>query len=387
MRGWMRFQTAVGQPSSNGFQHRPCLPFAPAMNDRIIGITLKAHAWIASLHPPVERVVQKQVGEQRTGHTALRGALGPLLPDAVRPLNGSAKPPPNVQPYPGQISVMCNGTFDQIMRNGIKECSDVQIDHPIELPAAFPCHSDRIERRTTGPIAIGIRVELRFHRRLQDHLHDRLRHAIGDRRDAERSHAAPVLGDLDEPHRRRMIRARRHPIPDLVQVSLQILLECRQRHAIDSPRTAVRPHLSVGVPDQTLRNLEWLYLRHRLLPSLVDRPPRLESRVPSLHPHYRASSLIRTRPSLCSASVLGSSRVCRLEVSLGIGAPGSHVPHRSLSLVSRRLHAGRRSASQQAPSELPPRPTTGAWFRRRPYAFDTSSTIHLRSSYQRTPDG
>ena len=127
---------------------------------------------------------------------------------------------------------------------------------------------------------------------------------------------------------------------------------CRQRHAINFPRTAVRPHLLVGVPDQTLRNLEWLCLRHRLLPSLVDRHLRLESRVPSLHPHYRASSLIRTRPPLCSASVLGSSRVCRLEVSLGIGAPGSHVPHKSLSLVSRRLHAGRRSASQSGPEPV-----------------------------------
>ena len=38
--------------------------------------------------------------------TALRGALGPLLPGAVRALNGSTKPPPNVQPDPSQVSVM-----------------------------------------------------------------------------------------------------------------------------------------------------------------------------------------------------------------------------------------------------------------------------------------
>src|SRR3954470_7369137 len=79
--------------------------------------------------------------------------------------------------------------------------------------------------------------------------------------------------------------------------------------------------------------------------------------------------------------------VCPLEVSLGIEATGSHVPHKSLSLVSRRLHAGRRSASRQASAELCRRPTTGAWFWRRPYAFDTSATVHSRSSDQRTPDG
>src|SRR3954468_18238424 len=122
-------------------------------------------------------------------------------------------------------------------------------------------------------------------------------------------------------------------------------------------------------------------------PSLVGRPPRPECRVPSLHRRYPASTVLRTRPPLRLASVLGSSGVCPLEVSLGIEATGSHVPHKSLSLVSRRLHAGRRSASRQASAELCRRPTTGAWFWRRPSAFDTSATVHSRSSDQRTPDG
>jgi len=104
-----------------------------------------------------------------------------------------------------------------------------------------------------------------------------------------------------------------------------------------------------------------------------------------LHLHYQASSLLQTRPPLRLASVLGSSWVSHLEFSLRIEATGSHVPHKSLSLASRRLHAGHRSNSQQAPSELHPRPTTGTWFRWHPYAFDTSSTVHLRSSCQRTP--
>jgi hypothetical protein len=39
-----------------------------------------------------------------------------------------------------------------------------------------------------------------------------------------------------------------------------------------------------------------------------------------LHPHYQASSLLLTRPSLGLASVLGSSWVHHLEVSLGIKA-------------------------------------------------------------------
>jgi hypothetical protein len=207
-------------------------------------------------------------------------------------------------------------------------------------------------------------VEPGFHLWLHDHLDHRLRHAVGNGRNAERARAAVVLRYLDEPHGWRMVRTRRHPIPDLVQVTLQVLFECRQGHAVHPRSAAVRLHPLVGFPDELLRNAVRLCLRHRLLPSRVGQHPQLESRVPSLRPHCQASSLLRTRPSLCPASVLGASRVFRLAISLGIEATGSHVPHKSLSLVSRRLHAGRRSASRQAPSELRPRPTTEAWFRR-----------------------
>jgi len=79
-----------------------------------------------------------------------------------------------------------------------------------------------------------------------------------------------------------------------------------------------------------LRNLVRLCVRHRLLPSLVGRCPLLDRRAPSLHRHYPASSLLRARPSLRLASVLGSSWGNHLEVSLAIEAGGSHVPHTSL---------------------------------------------------------
>src|SRR5258708_302655 len=72
---------------------------------------------------------------------------------------------------------------------------------------------------------------------------------------------------------------------------------------------------------------------------------------------------------------------------LRIEAGGSHVPHKSLRWAHARLHAGHRSGSQQAPPELHPGPTTGVRFRWHPYAFDTSSAVHFRSSSQRSPDG
>ena len=98
------------------------------------------------------------------------------------------------------------------------------------------------------------------------------------------------------------------------------------------------------------RNRVRLCLRHWLLPSLVDHHRQLESRAPSLRPHYEASSLLRARPPLRPASVLCSSWVCHLEVSLGIGAIGSHVPHKSL----RWAHAVCMPVTTRAVSRYPP---------------------------------
>src|SRR6516165_8374028 len=99
-------------------------------------------------------------------------------------------------------------------------------------------------------------------------------------------------------------------------------------------------------------------------------------------------SLTSQRRLVCSLMVRRTlAMLFRLGVLPWHQGAGSPVPHKSLSLVSRRLHAGRHSDSRQASSELRPRPTTGAWFRRRLFAFDTSATVHLRSSYQQSPDG
>ena len=126
------------------------------MDDGIVRITLEPDARILPLHPQIERVVQEQIGQQRTDDTPLRGALRPLHQSAIRTFDGGTKPPPNVQTDPGKIRVVGHGTFDKIMRNGIKEGSDIQIDDPVGVPAALPCHAHRVERRTAGSIAVGV---------------------------------------------------------------------------------------------------------------------------------------------------------------------------------------------------------------------------------------
>jgi hypothetical protein len=143
----VKLQATFRKPTPDGLQHRPRFLLAPAMDDRIVSISLEPNARIVPMHPRVvERIVQEQVGEQRTGDTSLRGAFRPLLVSPVRTFDGCTKPPPNIQSDPSKVSVMGHGTFDEIMRNGIKERPDIQIDDPIGLPATFPCHAHCVER-------------------------------------------------------------------------------------------------------------------------------------------------------------------------------------------------------------------------------------------------
>src|SRR4051812_23083988 len=145
------------------------------------------------------------------------------------------------------------------------------------------------------------------------------------------------------------------------------------------PEHPGRPLQELSLPGRDLVGMNVKLLRQfgqRLLaPYGSQGHLRFESRrvVPAWSSAHRYS---------CSAAILAAVRQ-KLYLSNLFKNPEPAL----LSLVSRRLHAGRRSASRQASAEPCRRPTTGAWFWRRPYAFDTSATVHSRSSDQRTPDG
>jgi hypothetical protein len=61
-------------------------------------------------------------------------------------------------------------------------------------------------------------------------------------------------------YRRREITARRHPIPDLVQISFQILLEILDRAAINPGGTLIGFHLQIRLPHLLFRDVERLDL-------------------------------------------------------------------------------------------------------------------------------
>src|SRR5229473_3976804 len=82
----MKLQTALRKASPNSIQHRPSFLLRPTMDDGIVRIALEVDVRKRPPHPRIKRVVQKEIGEQRTDHAPLRRAARPLFQGAIRPL-------------------------------------------------------------------------------------------------------------------------------------------------------------------------------------------------------------------------------------------------------------------------------------------------------------
>jgi hypothetical protein len=66
----------------------------------------------------------------------------------------------------------------------VEKRSEIKIDRPVVFPTPRPAYTQRIMSRPSRPVPIGIRVEHRFHLRLQVQVRDRLSDPIRDRRHA-----------------------------------------------------------------------------------------------------------------------------------------------------------------------------------------------------------
>ena len=92
-------------------------------------------------------------------------------------------------------------------------------------------------------------MEQRFHLRLQIRPHDRLSDPV--RHGGHPEHAdtlACCLRYLHRTHRRREVRPRGHPIPELVEVPFQVPLELCDRLPVDTRSPLVGLDLLVGLP-------------------------------------------------------------------------------------------------------------------------------------------
>jgi hypothetical protein len=95
------------------------------------------------------------------------------------------------------------------MRDRIEVLGQISINYVSIAPAQMPVHFlDCVHRPASGPVAVGIVLEVSLEDRLDHDLGGSLNHTITNGRDAERALATIRFGDHDPPHRIRSVRLR-----------------------------------------------------------------------------------------------------------------------------------------------------------------------------------
>ena len=174
-------------------------------SDDVVRVALEWNVRIGSRHPHVERVMQKQVRQQRTDYTSLRRSCGARNNAAVLHLLRRFQPALDVEQHPRAVCMMTDSPEQQLPIDAVEEAFDIEIEHPVVTPAALTSCAHGIERRSAGPVAIGVGVEYRLQTWLQETTSDLLGDAIRYRRNAQRTRAAVRFRNVHSSHRRRKV--------------------------------------------------------------------------------------------------------------------------------------------------------------------------------------
>src|ERR1700687_4259135 len=194
--------------------------------------------------------------------------------------------------------------------------------------------------------------------------------------------ASRLFGYGDGTYRRRKVGSRAHPIPDLVEVVLQVGFELLDRLTIRARCTTFGFDRFIGFVHSLLIDVGRLACRtHRRPPVFqlfrsydrLTRPLR-SSPITSLHRYLRIG------PPQCSASVLSPRGFRRLGFSLAIRATGSCSSAQEPASESRPLYAGRRLPSHQAPNRLVPEGIHAPGFDDACFFTTRLRRVHFRSS-------
>ena len=226
----VQLQPEIGENVSHRVQSRPGLPLTTAEHHTIVGVAHQL-THLPRGEPGVQDV-QKDVGQQRGDHPALRSTRD-------RPRHPTLGHHPCSQPQPQQLEhpAIRHPAADQfqqpLMIDPAEEITDVELhdmSSTLDEPDPKPFH--RLRGGPFRPEPIRARQEIRLEDRFQHELDRLLRHPVPHRGYPQRPLAALWFRDLHPPHWRRAIPACLEVIAQLTQHAV---------HAIDLHRAQGDP--------------------------------------------------------------------------------------------------------------------------------------------------
>lgn len=110
-------------------------------------------------------------------------------------------------------------------------------------------------------------MKSRFKNRLQKARDYHLRNSIRNRWNAQRARSTVAFGNLDATYRRRKVAARRHPIPKLVEIRLEVLFKLGNRLTVDASGSPIGFDPFVRFPNITFGDRKRLCVLREVPPT------------------------------------------------------------------------------------------------------------------------
>src|SRR5208283_3421201 len=175
------------------------------MTNGVIRVALERDVRIGSLHPHIERIMQKEIRQDGTYNPALRSSRHSRHDAAVLHLHRGLQPALNVEQYPRLVRMTSDRLEHQLPIDAVEIGFYVEIEHPVVAPAALTSLTHGIDRRFAGPVTIGVGMEGRLQTRLQVATGNFLGDTVSNRWNTQRARTAIHLRNIHASHRRRKV--------------------------------------------------------------------------------------------------------------------------------------------------------------------------------------
>jgi hypothetical protein len=123
----IELEPAVRQPRSDRTPQPAGLAFASRVHDHVVAVALEADGRVLPGHPEIERVVQKDVGQQGRNRRTLRSSAIALDQAAVLALERRLQPPLHVEQDEALVGVASYRLENEVVRDAVEKRLQVQV--------------------------------------------------------------------------------------------------------------------------------------------------------------------------------------------------------------------------------------------------------------------